>query len=518
MISSASWVSRQIGKASTLGELLEQHRLALHHRHRRLGADVAEAEHGAAVGDDGDGVLLDRELEGLGAVVVRCPGRRGRRRACRPSRGRRGSSAGTCCAARSCRRGASASCGRRSRGPGRRGSSRSRAGSAPSARGRWASIVNSRTRLPSPPAPGTRSTPCSCPPASAIAAVSLPSGSWRASSSTRIVTLYWALTAMGGYRIRFGDRATRAGRQLGAGRSNTGDERRGLGSVAAYSPLCGRQTPPRATLGRSPNRRVGSTAWSTCAQLRRRCGSISQRGASPRRSRPAAPPASRRLRGGPRRLEPRGAVDGGGARLREGCGRSVIEARRRCGAAAAARRPDRRLGSERCGPSAGVRGIRLHRVLHARRRTRRPAQRHPGDHARPDDRRPASGRAARSLRQARHPAGGDLGLPARRIEIGDRPHPQRPRARLPAPLPPPRPSPARGERRDRALDRSTSSGASSGSSSRPTATLPPRPRRLRGRSRSRPRPAAHGLRGPPLHRTAGARADHRRGCVALPAL
>ena len=46
--------------------------------------------------------------------------------------------------------------------------------------------------------------PAAAPPASAIAAVSLPSGSWRASSSTRIVTLYWALTAMGGYRIRFG--------------------------------------------------------------------------------------------------------------------------------------------------------------------------------------------------------------------------------------------------------------------------------------------------------------------------
>ena len=160
-----------------VGELLEQHRLALHHRHRRLGADVAEAEHGAAVGDDGDGVLLDRVLEGLGAVVVDVHGRPGRRRACRPSRGRRGSSAGTCSRSRSCRRGASASCGRRSRARGRRGSSRSRAGSAPSARGRWASIVNSRTRLPSPPAPGTRSTPCSWPPASAIAAVSLPSGS-----------------------------------------------------------------------------------------------------------------------------------------------------------------------------------------------------------------------------------------------------------------------------------------------------------------------------------------------------
>ena len=33
-------------------ELLEQHRLALHHRHRGGRADVAEAEHGRAVGDD----------------------------------------------------------------------------------------------------------------------------------------------------------------------------------------------------------------------------------------------------------------------------------------------------------------------------------------------------------------------------------------------------------------------------------------------------------------------------------
>ena len=37
-------------------ELLEQHGLALHHRHRRGRADVAEAQDGGAVGDDGDGV------------------------------------------------------------------------------------------------------------------------------------------------------------------------------------------------------------------------------------------------------------------------------------------------------------------------------------------------------------------------------------------------------------------------------------------------------------------------------
>ena len=180
------------------GELLEQHRLALHHRHRRLGADVAEAEHGAAVGDDGDRVLLDRVLEGLGAVLVDVRADPGDARACRPSRGRRGSSAGTCsrpidlAAAVHLHRAVDVV-----EHPGAAGRADRRAGSAPSAPGRWASIVNSRTRLPSPPAPGTRSTPCSWPPASAIAAVSLPSGSWRASSSTRTVTLYWALTGHG---------------------------------------------------------------------------------------------------------------------------------------------------------------------------------------------------------------------------------------------------------------------------------------------------------------------------------
>ena len=51
------------------GELLEEHRLAFHHRQRRLGADVAEAQHGRAVGDHGHGVLLDRQGEGPLAVV-----------------------------------------------------------------------------------------------------------------------------------------------------------------------------------------------------------------------------------------------------------------------------------------------------------------------------------------------------------------------------------------------------------------------------------------------------------------
>ena len=53
-------------------ELLQQHRLALHHRHRGARADVAEAEHGRAVGDDGHVVPLDRVAEGqLGVLVDR---------------------------------------------------------------------------------------------------------------------------------------------------------------------------------------------------------------------------------------------------------------------------------------------------------------------------------------------------------------------------------------------------------------------------------------------------------------
>ena len=74
-------------------ELLEEQRLALHDRQRRLGADVAQAEHGRAVGDDGDRVLLDREVPDLGRVVGDRQADPRDARACRPSRGRRASSA-----------------------------------------------------------------------------------------------------------------------------------------------------------------------------------------------------------------------------------------------------------------------------------------------------------------------------------------------------------------------------------------------------------------------------------------
>ena len=45
-----------------VGELLEQDALALHHRLGGVGADVAESEHGGAVGDHGDEVSPDRVL------------------------------------------------------------------------------------------------------------------------------------------------------------------------------------------------------------------------------------------------------------------------------------------------------------------------------------------------------------------------------------------------------------------------------------------------------------------------
>ena len=50
-------------------EPLEQRGLALHHRHRRGRADVAQAEHGRAVGDHGDGVALDGQAAGVGRVL-----------------------------------------------------------------------------------------------------------------------------------------------------------------------------------------------------------------------------------------------------------------------------------------------------------------------------------------------------------------------------------------------------------------------------------------------------------------
>src|SRR5215203_7097712 len=45
-------------------ELLEEHNLALHHRHRCLGSYVSQTQHRRTVGDDRHGVSLDGEVEG----------------------------------------------------------------------------------------------------------------------------------------------------------------------------------------------------------------------------------------------------------------------------------------------------------------------------------------------------------------------------------------------------------------------------------------------------------------------
>ncbi len=50
-------------------ELLEQHRLALHDRKRRLGADVAEAEDSRTVGHHRDGVLFHGQPPDLRGIV-----------------------------------------------------------------------------------------------------------------------------------------------------------------------------------------------------------------------------------------------------------------------------------------------------------------------------------------------------------------------------------------------------------------------------------------------------------------
>ena len=99
-------VSRQIGHGVDAAELLEQHRLALHHRHRGRRADVAEAEHGGAVGDDRDGVGHPGVVVGqAGSAAIASqtratPGRVGH------ARGRRGRRARPSRRSPSCRRGA----------------------------------------------------------------------------------------------------------------------------------------------------------------------------------------------------------------------------------------------------------------------------------------------------------------------------------------------------------------------------------------------------------------------------
>ena len=107
-----SLVLRQIGKASMPANSLKSMHLPSITGIAASGPMSPRPSTARAVGDDRDRVALDRVLEGLVAVGVdrhadaRDAGRVGH------ARGRRGSSAGACCAARSCRRRACAACGR----------------------------------------------------------------------------------------------------------------------------------------------------------------------------------------------------------------------------------------------------------------------------------------------------------------------------------------------------------------------------------------------------------------------
>ena len=58
------------GQRVHIAEGFEQHALALHDRHTGLGADVAKAQNGAAVGDDRRGVPAARELIALARVLL----------------------------------------------------------------------------------------------------------------------------------------------------------------------------------------------------------------------------------------------------------------------------------------------------------------------------------------------------------------------------------------------------------------------------------------------------------------
>ena len=51
-----------------VGEALEQHRLAFHHRLRSQRAEIAEAEDRRAVGDDGDEIALGGQVVGLAGI------------------------------------------------------------------------------------------------------------------------------------------------------------------------------------------------------------------------------------------------------------------------------------------------------------------------------------------------------------------------------------------------------------------------------------------------------------------
>ena len=166
-ISSTSLVSRHSGKASTPANSLNSIALPSITGIAAAGPDVAEAEHGGAVGDDGHRVALDGQRPGLGRVLVdrhrdpRDAGRVGHRevvarlerqlggrpRSCRPCASGR-------CGPRRCQpapppgRARRARPPRHDRSPRTRPSRRERPHGTPRARGRWRPAWPPRRRWP----------------------------------------------------------------------------------------------------------------------------------------------------------------------------------------------------------------------------------------------------------------------------------------------------------------------------------------------------------------------------------
>ena len=180
-------MSRQIGNASTPPNSLNRTALPSITGSAACGTDVAEPEHGRAVADDGDGVLLDRQRSRRRPGRPRSRGRRAPPRACTPSRGRRASSTEPSRRPRACRPDGAGRFDRRPAPPRRRRAVARNRRCASCARASPASTVTSRTFVPL--STRTRSIASSNPSSSAIVDASAANAPGRFARRTRSVAL-----------------------------------------------------------------------------------------------------------------------------------------------------------------------------------------------------------------------------------------------------------------------------------------------------------------------------------------